>query len=85
MRVEGNNVDNAPRTNSTPLHNVVIGVPDLVGIAEVADRLHRPKPTIKMWRGAGAMPDPDVQLACGPIWLWSRIEEWAQATGRITE
>lgn len=58
-------------------------LPELVGISEISRRLGRPLPTVKMWRGDETLPEPDVELSCGPVWQWERIRRWAVDTGRM--
>lgn len=63
---------------------VYIGQPiDLVSSAEIAQHLRVKKETVHAWRYRGILPAPDFDLAVGPVWLWSTIEEWAKETGRL--
>lgn len=57
---------------------------DLVGLKEAAERLDRPRITVRMWRKTDpTFPEPDVTIGAGPIWQWKRIEKWARQTGRL--
>ena len=55
---------------------------DLVGLSEVADRLNVARATVDQWRHRDVLPEADWNLGGGPVWLWSTIESWADATGR---
>jgi hypothetical protein len=55
---------------------------DLVGLTEIAERLGNPVDTVKKWRHRGLLPEPDWQLAAGPVWEWETIRIWALETGR---
>ena len=54
----------------------------IVSAHEIADRLEVKPETVHMWRYRGIFPDPDWELAIGPIWRWSTVQSWAHATGR---
>jgi hypothetical protein len=50
---------------------------DLVSVSEVAARSGRSVNTIQSWRRRHAdFPAPSVELAAGPIWLWSDVGAW---------
>jgi predicted nucleic acid-binding protein/predicted DNA-binding transcriptional regulator AlpA len=50
---------------------------DLVSVSEVAARSGRSVNTIQSWRRRHAdFPVPNVELAAGPIWLWSDVSAW---------
>ena len=55
---------------------------DLVGIAEISERLEVARSTVDKWRSRRILPVPDVELASGPVWRWSRVRDWAIRTGR---
>lgn len=56
---------------------------DLVGATEIADRAQVRLDTVDKWRRRhDTFPEPVKELAAGPIWLWSEIREWLDATGR---
>lgn len=61
-------------------------LPDLVGPVEIAERLEVMVGTVHSWRylrKATRMPEPDYILSGHPIWIWARIELWAQQSGRL--
>lgn len=50
---------------------------DLVSVSELAARSGRSVNTIQSWRRRhGDFPAPSVELAAGPIWLWSDVSAW---------
>lgn len=55
----------------------------IVSSHEIADRLGVKPQTVHMWQWRGLLPAPDWSLRIGPVWRWERIEEWAEATGRL--
>ena len=55
----------------------------LVDIAAIAERLGVNKDTVNKWRYRDLLPPPDHDLAVGPVWEWSTIEEWAKTTNRL--
>lgn len=55
---------------------------DLVGPAEIAERLGVGAGAVRMWRVRGLMPDPVDVVSRVPIWEWPKILEWAVITGR---
>lgn len=48
------------------------------GIAEIADALGVARQLVAAWRRrrSHGMPEPDAELASGPVWLGSTIEPW---------
>lgn len=53
------------------------GSVDVVGVAEIASRSGRPVSTVQSWRRRHAdFPAPNVELAAGPIWVWSDVSAW---------
>lgn len=58
-------------------------IQDPVGVAEIADRLGVKRQTVAVWKVRGLLPEPDVQLAMGPLWAWPSIAKWARKTGRM--
>jgi len=61
-----------------------VGLTTLVSTHEIADRLGVEKNTVHMWRYRNlGFPAPTWQLAVGPIWEWSVVEEWARQSGRL--
>lgn len=63
-----------------------VSVDDLVGAAEIADRLGLAQPqTVHSWRRRYAdFPAPVAQLQTALIWVWPDVEAWARASGRLT-
>lgn len=55
---------------------------DLVGCAEIADRLDVQVSTVNQWRYRGVMPEPTWKVSNTPIWRWRDILKWAKETGR---
>ena len=52
---------------------------DLVSVTELAERSGRSVNTIQSWRRRHAdFPSPNVELAAGPIWLWSDVRTWIE-------
>ena len=63
----------------------VVRVDDLVGPAEIAERLNVAPATVWQWHGRHvAFPDPVVRLKGSTLWLWPEIEKWARRTGRLS-
>ena len=62
-----------------------VNADDLVGAAEIADRLGIAYvETIHNWRRRYAdFPQPVAQLRQALIWSWPDVEAWARATGRL--
>ena len=62
-----------------------VDVEDLVGAAEIAERLNVRRPhLIHDWRRRYAdFPEPVVTLKGTLIWSWREVEAWARSTGRI--
>lgn len=60
-------------------------VDELVGVAEIAERLGVGTSVVHDWRRRHAdFPEPVLQLRMGLIWAWAAVERWAQATGRLS-
>lgn len=56
---------------------------DIVGVAEIASRSGRPVSTVQSWRRRHAdFPEPNVDLAAGPIWLWADVSAWIDQRSR---
>jgi hypothetical protein len=51
------------------------------GIAEIADALGVARQLVAAWRRrrSHGMPEPDAELASGPVWLGATIEPWLDA------
>lgn len=62
-----------------------VDVDDLVGAAEIAERLGVKRPhLIHDWRRRHqGFPDPVVVLKGILLWDWRDIERWAKTTGRL--
>ena len=58
---------------------------DLVGAAEIAERLGLSNPqVVHTWRRRhDAFPEPTVKLKRVLVWSWSEVERWARSTGRL--
>lgn len=54
----------------------------IVDMDAISTMLNVEKATIRQWRTRNVMPEPDYQLAMGPLWWRSTIEAWAKTTGR---
>ena len=54
------------------------------GIAEIADSLGVDRQLVTVWRRrrSRGIPEPDDELAAGPLWLAATIEPWISATRR---
>jgi hypothetical protein len=63
-------------------------VDELVGAAEIAERLGANKSTVVHdWRtryqdSDKPFPEPVVTLKAGLVWAWPDVAAWAKATGR---
>ncbi len=55
------------------------------GIAEIADALDVGTPLVSVWRKRGKLPDPDITLRMGPVWLAATIEPWIHGKIQIEE
>lgn len=62
-----------------------LDVDDLVGAAEIAERLGLAQvQTVHTWRRRYEdFPEPVAQLRQALIWSWQDIEAWARGTGRL--
>ena len=57
---------------------------DLVGSAEIAERLGVVRETVLLWRRRHPdFPEPVVTLQQAHVWNWPDVESWAKATGRL--
>jgi hypothetical protein len=60
--------------------------PDLVGLAEIAERLGVLYETAVRWRYRNLLPEPRWMISGSPIWDWDRdIAPWARSTGRLVD
>lgn len=57
---------------------------DFYGIAEVADALGLNRQLVTVWRRrrSHGMPEPDAELASGPLWRGETVEPWIDAMRR---
>ena len=56
---------------------------DLVGVAEIADRLTVSTDTVHKWHSRyDDFPEPVTRLRAALIWSWPDVAAWANATGR---
>ena len=62
-----------------------VDVTNLVGAAEIAERLGVRRPqVIHEWRRRHpSFPEPVATLRQALVWNWPDVEKWARATGRI--
>lgn len=58
---------------------------ELYGIAEIADALDQSRQLVTVWRRrrTRGMPEPDAELASGPVWLGRTIEPWIDGQIRL--
>jgi hypothetical protein len=58
--------------------------PDIVGLAEIAERLGVERQTPNRWRHRGLLPMPRAIISGTPLWDWETdIRPWAIETGRL--
>lgn len=55
---------------------------EVVGIAEIAERLDVKVETVYQWRQRELLPDPDIYQK-PPLWRWPTVEKWARETRRL--
>lgn len=56
----------------------------LVGAAEIAQRLGVVRDTVHLWRRRHAdFPAPVAELEQAMVWYWPDVEAWAKASGRL--
>ena len=62
-----------------------VDVDDLVGAAEIAERLGVSRSNVVHdWRRRHPdFPKPVTQLRTALIWVWPEVEAWARETGRL--
>lgn len=62
-----------------------VDVSDLVGAAEIAERLSlsHPQNVHTMRRRYADFPDPVATLRQAMVWNWPDVERWAKSTGRL--
>lgn len=57
--------------------------PDLIGRAEMAERLGVGASTIDRWQRRSILPDPDLRLGSQDVWLWDTVRDWAKHKSRF--
>jgi hypothetical protein len=64
-----------------------VDVDQLVGAAEIADRLGvSNSQVIHVWRARHPdFPEPVTKLRTAMIWYWPDVKTWAQQTGRLAK
>ncbi len=64
-----------------------VDVSDLVGAAEIAERLNlsHPQSVHTLRRRHAAFPEPVAELRQALVWAWSDVERWAHDTGRLSQ
>jgi hypothetical protein len=62
-----------------------VSVEQLVGAAEIAERLGSKRTTYvhDLKRRHPDFPVPVAKLKSGLVWAWPDVEAWARATGRL--
>ncbi len=64
----------------------VVRMGDFYGIAELADAMGLSRQLVAVWRKrrSHGIPEPDAELASGPIWRRETVEPWIERTrGRL--
>ncbi len=66
--------------------NETVRVADLVGVAEIAERVHLSKQAVSGWyrNGLSHMPEPMLVLKMGALWEWPVIVRWLTRPGAVT-
>lgn len=54
---------------------------DLVGVAEIAERLDWSKGRVTTYAARGLLPEPVAELAGGRVWRWEDVEKVAIERG----
>jgi hypothetical protein len=62
-----------------------VNVDDIVGTAEIAERLGLAYPeTVLNWKNRYEdFPEPIAKLRRAHVWAWPDVERWARKTGRL--
>lgn len=61
-----------------------VDVSELVGAAEIADRLGIDRKSVHQLRQRhDDFPDPVARLRQAMVWAWPDVEAWARRTGRM--
>lgn len=55
--------------------------PRIYGVVELGAAVGVSSGTISVWlhRGSYGIPEPDVRLACGPVWFASTVKAWVRS------
>jgi predicted DNA-binding transcriptional regulator AlpA len=51
----------------------------LVGQAQIAERLGVARNTVWRWTRREGFPPPEVRVSGVPMWRWGAVEDWAKA------
>jgi uncharacterized protein YjcR len=62
-----------------------VAKPDVVDVAEIAQRLGVKQSTVHVWRYRNLLPEPDWTISGQPAWQWATVKRWAKKTGRLPE
>ena len=57
--------------------------PDLIGRAEMAERLGVGASTIDRWQRRSILPEPDLRFGSQDVWLWETVRDWAKHKSRF--
>lgn len=57
--------------------------PDLIGRAEMAERLGVGASTIDRWQRRSILPEPDLRFGSQDVWLWDTVRDWAKHKSRF--
>lgn len=73
--------------NALPDLRVIRLDPDLVGVADIADRTSRSRQNVQQWvdgdRQAGIpFPEPEGTAGRSLVWRWAEVNEWLRHIGR---
>lgn len=72
------------RADLTEDRSAVSRLPDVVTMAELAERLGVPIRTITGFYRRGQLPDPDYQWQKVDAWLWVTVQKWVEGNaGRL--
>ncbi len=67
------------RHRFTQRRAVSVAVPDIVALADLADRLGMDGRTIDLWHKSGFLPEPDYRWESTEGWLWETIDRWSHS------
>lgn len=59
---------------------------ELVGLAEIGERLGKKRATVSNWsirRGVSDFPEAIARPRMGPVYRWSDVEAWAKSKGYL--